>query len=204
MITTDIPRFTFDRKFYIPAGYELLRQDEELGLEVWGTTSPRLVAIAFAGKRNKPDWHFKFASIERLERKIDETIAGLRSHLQRVAERRVARNAPHDVKVGDVFRCSWGYDQTNIDYYQVTNLIGAAFVEVRKIAAMAEETGYLQGDCVPAVGDFIGEPMRKKVSVYNGEPSIRIYDFASARRMKPVAHVAGKALYGASHWTAYA
>ena len=203
MSTVTSRPFTFTRDFYVPKNFELLAKDEDLGLEVWGTTSPRIVAIAFAGKRSKPDWHFRFNSTERLQAKIAETISGLRAHEQRVAERRAARNAPHDVKVGDVFRCTWGYDQTNIDFYQCTKVCGA-MIEVRQISCMAEETAYLQGDCVPAVGEFIGEPQRKKVSVYNGEPSIRIYDFASARRMTPVAHVAGKALYGASHWTAYA
>lgn len=27
-----------------------------------------------------------------------------------------------DVKVGDVFACSWGYDQTNVNYYEVVSV----------------------------------------------------------------------------------
>jgi len=30
---------------------------------------------------------------------------------------------PHGVKVGDVFVETWGYDQTNIDYYEVVRLM---------------------------------------------------------------------------------
>jgi hypothetical protein len=36
--------------------------------------------------------------------------------------------------VGDIFQMSWGYDQTNVDYFQVTRL-SAAGVFVREIAA---------------------------------------------------------------------
>ena len=28
------------------------------------------------------------------------------------------------LKVGDVLRSSWGYDQTNVDYYEVVELVG--------------------------------------------------------------------------------
>jgi hypothetical protein len=31
-------------------------------------------------------------------------------------------SAEATVKVGDIFYCSWGYDQTNIDFYQVVEL----------------------------------------------------------------------------------
>ena len=34
------------------------------------------------------------------------------------------------IKEGDIFYSSWGYDQTNIDYYKVTKLIGKASVEL--------------------------------------------------------------------------
>ena len=38
-----------------------------------------------------------------------------------------------NVKIGDIFYSSWGYDQTNIDYYMVTKIIGKTFVEIQKI-----------------------------------------------------------------------
>jgi hypothetical protein len=109
----------------------------------------------------------------------------------------------HDVKVGDIFQCSWGYDQTNIDYYEVTRVM-ASMVEVREIAATREETAWLQGECVPAPGHYIGEPMRKRVAVYGSGPCIRIYSFASAYRIKPTAVVDGVKTFPVSNWSAYA
>jgi len=188
---------------YIPQGYELIAKDERFGFEVYGMLSSRIVAICYSGKRSKSDWHFRFQDEKRLHAKIEESLAGLIDWQERKEKRKVDRSRPHDVKVGDVFRCSWGYDQTNIDFYEVTKVLGA-MVEVREVGQMSEETGFMSGECVPEKGRYIGEPMRKKVSMAGHEPSISIYSFANAYRIKPVATVANKPVYGSSHWTAYA
>lgn len=188
---------------YIPSGYTLYAKDERFGFEVYASTSPRIVAMAFGGKRSKPDWHYRFQNLTRLDAKIAETLSGLMSWEDRKAKHKAQRSAPHDVKVGDVFRCSWGYDQTNIDFYEVTAVFGQ-MVEIREIGQDRQETEFMQGQCVPLLGSYRGDAMRKKVSMGSGEPSIRIYSFASAYRMKPVAKIADKPLFESSHWTAYA
>lgn len=189
---------------YIPPGYSLIAQDERFGFQVYGTESPSIVALAFGGKRTKPDWHYRFASLDRLHAKIEETLRGYMDDAERKAKYKAQRQAPHDVKVGDIFRSSWGYEQTNIDYYQVTRLVGSRSIEVRAIAADSIDTHYMQGDCVPMRDAFIGEPMTKRISMAGGEPAFAVASYANAYRMKPVAHVAGVPVYGASHWTAYA
>lgn len=196
-------KYKFERKFFIPQGYELIAKDERFGFEVYAVMSPRIVAMAFGGKRQKPDWHFRFQDEQRLQAKISETLAGFMAHIERKAQWKAERSKPHDVKVGDVFRCSWGYDQTNVDFYEVTRVIGAT-VEIRAIAQEAVTTGWEQGQCVPVPGQYIGEAMRKKVNNYGGKPSLRIYSFASAYRMDPIAKVGDKPLYASTHWTAYA
>lgn len=37
------------------------------------------------------------------------------------------------VKVGDLFSASWGYDQTNNDFFQVIELVGESSVRVREV-----------------------------------------------------------------------
>jgi hypothetical protein len=188
---------------YIPSGYELIAKDERYGFEVYGTTSPRIVAICYGGKRTKSDWHYRFKDMASLDKQIAESLSGYMEWQERKEKRKAERSKPHNVKIGDVFRCSWGYDQTNIDYYEVTKVIGA-MVEVCEIAQMSEETGFMSGDCVPKTGHFIGKPMRKKVAMWNDSPSIKIYSFASAYRIEPVAMIADKPVFAASEWTAYA
>lgn len=37
------------------------------------------------------------------------------------------------VQVGDIFESSWGYDQTNVDFFQVIELVGQTSVRVREV-----------------------------------------------------------------------
>lgn len=189
---------------FIPSSYTLIHRDEKHAVEVWGTTEPRVIAMLYGGKRSKPDWHFRFQSAERMWAQIDRSINGMDAHAKMKAEWKAKRTAPHDVKVGDIFRSSWGYDQTNIDFYEVTRLIGKSTVEVRPIAQDSMETLSMQGECVPLRGQYIGEARQHRVSMAGGEPSIAVRSFANAYRMKPVAVVAGVPMFQSSHWTAYA
>jgi hypothetical protein len=77
-------------------------------------------------------------------------------------------------------------------------------IEIREIAQDSMETLSMQGECVPMQGAFIGEPMRKRVSMGGGEPSVRIQSYFSAYRMKPLATIGNKPVFASSHWTAYA
>lgn len=48
----------------------------------------------------------------------------------------------HGVKVGDLFYSSWGYEQTNVDFFQVVALVGARSVRVREVhPQMVSEAG---------------------------------------------------------------
>lgn len=75
----------------------------------------------------------------------------------------------HPVKVGDIFYDSWGYDQTNIDWYQVVKVLPKS-VKVRRIAGKTKETGFMSGETRPLKGKFIGPPKTKRVGISNGEP----------------------------------
>lgn len=39
----------------------------------------------------------------------------------------------YGVKVGDIFRATWGYEQTNNDFFQVVELVGTGSVRVREV-----------------------------------------------------------------------
>lgn len=42
-------------------------------------------------------------------------------------------NNKYGVKVGDFFSCSWGYEQTNVNFFQVIELVGTTSVRVREV-----------------------------------------------------------------------
>jgi hypothetical protein len=79
-----------------------------------------------------------------------------------------------------VLYSSWGYDQTNVDFYQVTKLVGKNTVEVRAIGNnITDHDGWASGKCVPAIDNFTGQPMKKRVD--GNTNSIRVHSFESAR-----------------------
>ena len=67
------------------------------------------------------------------------------------------------VQVGDIFYSSWGYDQTNVDFYEVTGLTGAS-VRVRPIAATIESSsGTGQDYLMPVPGSYKGPEFTKRI-----------------------------------------
>ena len=68
------------------------------------------------------------------------------------------------VKVGDIFVASWGYDQTNIDFYEVVAKT-AARVKVRPISSIEveDEGSRFSTALLPAKGVFTGPAETKAV-----------------------------------------
>lgn len=162
-------------------------------------------AAGFVGRSSKRAFYYGYKDRADLMKSVVAWIQKqddwqAQSEQYKAEQKAKAVQAGRGVEVGDVLRASWGYDQTNIDYYQVTALVGKAMVEVREIASQSEQDGWLQGKSVPAVGKFVGKPMRKVAK----DGRVKIDQSRTAYRMEPVAVVAGARVYKESSWTAYA
>ena len=191
---------TMPRDFYT-MGYNELSRDDALGTVIYIRETPRLSAMAFCGKRSKPDWHYTFRSREQLDRHVVEYLDGRRATDAYKAKIKAERTtAERGLQVGDVLHASWGYDQTNIDYYEVVALIGSRMVEIREIGAESEETGWLTGNSVPTPGHYIG-PVRRCMA-RNG--SVKVRDWGVWARKMESQNVAGVKVYEASRWSSYA
>lgn len=224
-------RHNLPRDFYIPKGAAKIAH-KTLPAVVYVrkfSETGRHQAMGFFGKANKPAFNYSFKDAARMHKYIAEWFSGLEKSAEyRAGIKKQRAEFVHDVKVGDIFRSSWGYDQTNIDFYQVVALVGSKMAEVREICQHSEETEFMQGKCVPAIGEWATEcdyspegeqhkakhgsyprkpkaPFRVKIQGFgNGEPYIKVRGFTTASRIKPVADLGGAKVYGASHWTAYA
>ena len=104
----------------------------------------------------------------------------------------------HLLKIGDVLRSSWGYEQTNIDYYQVTAYKGKCTVEIREIRAMRTRQSGDYGTCLPIKNDFKGDAIVKRVC--KSGTSVRINSFSSARK-KDCVVVGGVEIFSPDNWT---
>jgi glucosamine 6-phosphate synthetase-like amidotransferase/phosphosugar isomerase protein len=71
------------------------------------------------------------------------------------------------VNIGDIYVTSWGYDQTNIDYYKVTNVKNKT-VNLVSIGQKRNYTGHMQGECVPDPS-VAGNKIYTKRMINNGD-----------------------------------
>jgi hypothetical protein len=114
-------------KFYVPEGYKAYLPDitgynKELFTCFVSLKEPYR-AIFYIGRRSKPGWHYSFSSIETMKREINETISRLMSWEDLKRERRQSRvQEVNKVRIGQLYSYSWGYDQTNIDFYMVVDI----------------------------------------------------------------------------------
>ena len=63
--------------------------------------------------------------------------------------------------VGDIWYSSWGYEQTNIDWYLVTK-VSKCFVWLTPIGSNRTETGFMQGQTTPRPGCYCGKASKHK------------------------------------------
>ncbi len=81
----------------------------------------------------------------------------------REVERLRRKNAGHNFAVGDIVYCSWGIEQTNVDFYEVVG-VSAKAIEMRQIAKTETTlTGFSdRGFCEPVPGKFLGDAFTAK------------------------------------------
>lgn len=163
-------RDVFPRDFHLPkeARGKTPVTIEDLEVYLYETVSardmkPRYGAVVFAGKAQKPLWHYMYPTEARRDEKIAETIKARRGIRKRKETEAAAKKAyRHDHKVGDIFDTSWGYDQTNVEFFQVVEVKGSDLI-VREIAqrGIGNPGGSSMSDRVVGIpGQFIGKPIR--------------------------------------------
>jgi hypothetical protein len=101
---------------------------------VYRTPRSAYVVIAYGGKRTTSDFHYSYKTIEAAHEAIENWFLRLLGHLESVKNRRKQSFEPHTYKIGDVVTNSWGYDQTNVDWYAVVRS-SEHFVWLRPICA---------------------------------------------------------------------
>ena len=87
------------------------------------------------------------------------------------------------MKKGDILVSSWGYEQTNINFYEV---VKATAKTVLLVALRSErhKNDFLQYYAMPILGSGFGTPFRRKIIEYGSEPFCSISSFEGARLWK--------------------
>jgi|TARA_R110002020_G_scaffold417866_1_gene627120 hypothetical protein len=161
------------REFYIPKNAKEIKDvntDAVAYVEDW-EDGTKYTAMVFAGKRSKYDKYYGFKTAERRDEYVKEyfeDIAASYESKKEYAEKKkaMATENQEKYKVGDVLVSSWGYDQTNIDFYQIVKKT-KSMVTIQKIGKEYLDTKFASEELVkPVKNAFIGKEIKKKVGAY--------------------------------------
>jgi hypothetical protein len=189
------------RDSYYSESYTLLLSDEALKLEVLiHDAGEKVYLIGFKGKAVRLNFHYWYRDRAKAVAYAEEFLNDAR---KRDLEKKQSREqADITLEVGDILVSSWGWEQTNIDYYQVIERVGKCSVRLREVAKEMVENDRINmtGKCVPMPGHYVSELFTRRV--VNGK-GVNISSFQYARK-KDYTLVEGLKIYAADSWTAYA
>lgn len=132
----------------------------------------KVIGYQFGTEQKRSEWVIKQTNkIFETERKAIE----YRNEKKEGAKSAIENGA---VKVGSIFYNSWGYDQTNIDFYEVVEAKGMT-VTVREIGQRRDRTYHDGGTCTPTKGQFKGEPMQKRLRAHRNGIYITMNSYGS-------------------------
>jgi hypothetical protein len=87
-------------------------------------------ARVFYGKQSKPVAAYQFKDAEQRAAKVAAYFTARQQYQAMKADQAAKRKAQgRSVEVGQFLCSSWGYDQTNVNFYKVTKLVGTTMVE---------------------------------------------------------------------------
>lgn len=121
------------------------------------STLESLKKSGFRWHRQKKFWYAK-QTPERI--KLAQSITDGKEIKTVTTKEKAEKKNVFGVKVGDIFSASWGYEQTNNDFFQVIALVGEKSVRVREVnppivrrepvSGMAEDRVYkITGEILP-------------------------------------------------------
>lgn len=127
-----------------------------------------VVGLGFTGTAGKPAYYYRYRSVAAAQEKGEAHLAGIKAWRERVGRGRAERTEFRtNMAPGTVLSASWGYDQTNIDYYQVIRVVeGGRTVVIRPIASrthVGDKDPWMTGSCWPLAGEFTGSESTHRV-----------------------------------------
>ena len=141
---------TLLREYYVPENTTSLTLEGGLAtVYTFTSAAGKPAAVAFAGRQAKPVWRYSFGIEEQRGEQIAKLFRSVRERKTQVEARRAEWTAGHAFRPGDTVYTSWGYEQTNIEWYRVTRAT-KSYVWLKLLASVEKEiTGMMSGTSVP-------------------------------------------------------
>jgi hypothetical protein len=100
-----------------------------------------------------PSWQLLKEEIRTVIQRYDSRISAKAA--ARAEEKALIPGILANYNVGDLLSCSWGWEQTNVEFVQIVGKSKARLI-VRAIAGETTETQFMAGKCRPIPNSFIG------------------------------------------------
>jgi hypothetical protein len=128
------------------------------------------VATLCHGRNQRPSETMYSLTLEDLNTRVTNWFLKVqqseqKKQLDRTLSKEKAKVKSEAVVVGSILHCSWGYDQTQSDFYQVISKRNS-MVELRRIDVKLEATGAMSGDTMPLINQWHSRSkiLRKRLS----------------------------------------
>lgn len=131
---------------YIPDGMTVYRVEK--GGIVYASPD-QLHGVAWRGTSMKHEWYYSFRTPEMLKQRSDMFFESVQANQKRMDERHALKTAfKTTLKPGDILNTSWGYDQTNVEFFQVLTVKNNT-ITIQEICGTYESTGSMAGRTLP-------------------------------------------------------
>lgn len=145
-----------------------------------GAKSGKPAAAVYSGKSENPLWDYFFGSESAREQYIADQVEKSKAAMAARQERAQAkRDFQHGMKDGDILYSSWGYDQTQVSWYEVVRTSGKS-VALREIAEKVVRSERGAEYVVPVPGHFVGAPFAKIPQSRSGSMYVKISNSQTA------------------------
>ena len=110
--------------------------------------------VAYKGRKSKAERSRIFSNVETRDRELASFVE---FHEGVEARKRQEREAVHGLAVGDIVYSIWGYEQTNVTFYEVVRVPSARTATVRKLKAnwIESEPCSMRGTSTPRPGEYV-------------------------------------------------
>ena len=161
-----------DKADVLECGLKVLRYETIAGKPCLNMWKPKAI---------NPHVNYSFKTVEEREKYINQQVVNFESWQKRKDEYKAQRKGTAQdlgkVKVGDIYYASWGYDQTNIDFFQVVKVEGrSAWLRAIGDHVSIDDPGHyshgMANHVMPSPNNFIGDKIERHLIQFNqnGKP----------------------------------
>lgn len=152
---------------WIPENSQELRPSDapEHVVYLYTTKQGKPAAIAYQGRKNKSILHNVYRDeAQRLDH-INQQRGWWASDYKAHQEFKAKKNAPSELQAGDIVYVTWGWEQTNVDFYEILSLTPSGkSARIQHIKTHARESSpqAMAGDATPILGAYEDIPETRR------------------------------------------